>query len=216
MMGRSGKQPKGMLMRFQKATAAALLAAPFVALSWEPAGAQLGDILKAPKTLIDRAIEARSTADITKDNRIVINVNRIMADLGTIKASTEIYEQKLLITGIFSDQQTHDDFLARVKQVEGVKELFWHAQVLTDAERERRKDELLGWDDVLVLETKVGVEMVATRGVADVILRTGADSFGTIYLMGRARSREELDKAIATVRDTDNVGQVVSYAFVRP
>ena len=216
MIGRSGTRSKGMLMRFQKATAAALLAAPFVALPLEPAGAQLGDILKAPKTLIDRAIEARSTADIAKDNRVVIDVNRIMADLGTIKASTEIYEQRLLITGIFSDQATHDDFLAQVKQVEGVKELFWHAQVLTEAEREQRKDELLGWDDVLVLETKVGVEMVATRGVADVNFRTAADSFGTIYLMGRARSQEELDKAIATVRNTDGVGQVVSYAFVRP
>lgn len=216
MMGRTGKQPKGMLMRFQKATAAALLAAPFVALTGEPAGAQLGDILKAPKTLIDRAIEARSTADIAKDNRIVIDVNRIMADLGTIKASTEIYEQKLLITGIFADQKTHDSFHEQVKKVEGVKELFWHALVLTDAERERRKDTLLGWDDVLVLETKVGIEMVATRGVTDVNFRTAADSLGTIYLMGRARSQEELDKAIATVRNTDGVGQVVSYAFVRP
>jgi osmotically-inducible protein OsmY len=216
MMGRSGKRPKGMLMRFQKATAAALLAAPFIALPLEPAGAQLGDILKAPKTLIDRAIEARSTADITKDNRIVIKVNGIMANLGTIKASTEIYEQRLLVTGIFSDQETHDEFLKQVKQVEGVKDLFWHAQVLTDAEREQRKDELLGWDDVLVLETRVGIEMVATRGVADVNFRTAADSFGTIFLMGRARSQEELDKAIATVRNTDNVGQVVSYAFVRP
>lgn len=216
MMGRSGQQPKGLLMRFQKATAAALLAAPALALLPEPAGAQLGDILKAPKTLIDRAIEARSAADIAKDNRIVIDVNAIMADLGTIKASTEIYEQKLLITGIFSDRETHDAFLEKVRNVEGVKELFWHAQVLTDAERESRKDELLGWDDVLILETKVDVEMVSTRGVADVNFRTAADSFGTVYLMGRARSQEELEKAIATVRNTANVRQVVSYAFVRP
>lgn len=216
MMGFHVGFSKGILMRLQKATAAALLAAPALALSPTTAGAQLGDILKSPKTLIDRAIEARSAEDIAKDNRIVIEVNRIMADLGTIKASTEIYEQKLLITGIFSDQKTHDDFLAQVKQVEDVKDLFWHAHVLTDAERAQRKDELLGWDDVLVLETKVGIEMVATRGVADVNFRTAADSFGTIYLMGRARSQEELDKAIATVRNTDNVGQVVSYAFVRP
>ncbi len=215
-MGRSGTRPKGMLMRFQKATAAALLAAPALAMTVQPSGAQLGDILKAPKTLIDRAIEARSAADIAKDNRIVIDVNAIMADVGTIKASTEIYEQKLLITGIFSDQATHDAFHDKVKQVEGAKELFWHAHVLTDEERERRKDELLGWDDVLVLETKVDIEMVSTRGVADVNFRTAADSFGTVYLMGRARSQEELEKAIATVRATDNVRQVVSYAFVRP
>ena len=146
----------------------------------------------------------------------MIDVNAIMADLGTIKASTEIYEQKLLITGIFSDRETHDEFLEKVKQVDGVKDLFWHALHMNDDERERRKDEMLGWDDVLILETKVGVEMVSTRGVADVNFRTAADSFGTIYLMGRARSQEELDKALATVRNTEGVGKVVSYAFVRP
>ena len=203
-------------MRFQKATVAALLAAPALAMTVQPSGAQLGDILKAPKTLIDRAIEARSAADIAKDNRIVIDVNATMADVGTIKASTEIYEQKLLITGFFSDQATHDAFHDKVKQVEGVKELFWHAHVLIDEERERRKDELLGWDDVLVLETKVDIEMVSTRGVADVIFRTAADSFGTVYLMGRARSQEELEKAIRTVENTEGVRRVVSYAFVRP
>jgi hyperosmotically inducible protein len=60
------------------------------------------------------------------------------------------------------------------------------------------------------------VEIVATRGVADVNFRTAIDSLGTVYLMGRARSQEELDKVIATVRNTDGVDQVVSYAFVRP
>ncbi len=203
-------------MRFQKATAAALLAAPALALSPAPAGAQIGDILKAPKTLIDRAIEARSAEDIAKDNRIVIDVNAIMAELGTIKASTEIYEQDLLITGIFADQETHDKFLDEVRKVRGLKELHWHAVFMSDAERERRKAELLAWDDVLVLETKVDVEMVSTRGVADVNFRTAADSFGTVYLMGRARSDEELKKAIGTVAKTDGVREVVSYAFVRP
>ncbi|HCP00305.1 MAG: hypothetical protein CL573_08875 [Alphaproteobacteria bacterium] len=196
--------------------AATLLSAAVLVMTAQSSGAQLGDILKAPKTLIDRAIEARSAADIAKDNRIVIDTNAIMADIGTIKASTEIYEQKLLITGIFNDQETHDAFHKKVKQIQGVKELFWHAYVLTDKERQDREDELLGWDDVLVLETKVDIEMVSTRGVADVNFRAAADSFGTVYLMGRARSQEELKKAIAAVRNTDKVGRVVSYAFVRP
>lgn len=202
-------------MRLQKATAAALLAAPALVLSPSMAGAQLGDILKAPKTLIDRAIEARSAADIAKDNRIVIDVNSIMAELGTIKASTEIYEQKLLITGIFADQETHDKFREQVQQVRGLKELHWHAVVMSDEERKKRAD-ILAWDDVLVLETKVDVEMVSTRGVADVNFRTATDPFGTVYLMGRARSQVELDKAVDTVAKTDSVKQVVNYAFVRP
>jgi hyperosmotically inducible protein len=203
-------------MRLQKATAAALLAAPALALSPTMAGAQLGDILKAPKTLIDRAIEARSTEDIAKDNRIVIDVNAIMAEVRTIKASTEIYEQNLLITGVFADQEALDQFREQVRQVRGLKDLYWHAVFLSEDERNRRKSELLAWNDVLLLETKVGIEMVSTRGVADVNFRTAVDSFGTVYLLGRARSQEELDKAIETVTNTEGVSRLVNYAFVRP
>ena len=216
MMGRQFGLSRGILMRLQKATAAALLAAPALVLSPTMAGAQLGDILKAPKTLIDRAIEARSTEDIAKDNRIVIDVNAIMAEVRTIKASTEIYEQNLLITGVFADQESLDQFREQVRQVRGLKDLYWHAVFLSEDERNRRKSELLAWNDVLLLETKVGIEMVSTRGVADVNFRTAVDSFGTVYLLGRARSQEELDKAVATVTNTEGVSRLVNYAFVRP
>ena len=36
------------------------------------------------------------------------------------------------------------------------------------------------------------------------------------YLLGRARSQEELDKALAAVRGTEGVRKVVNYAVVRP
>ena len=91
----------------------------------------LDDILVAPKTLIDRAVEARSSSDIYKDNEIVVKVNAVMADLGTIKASTEIYEQRLLITGLFNDSQLYEEFLARVEAVDRIKELYWHVQYLS-------------------------------------------------------------------------------------
>ena len=47
-------------------------------ISPPPTSAQLSDILLAPKTLFDRAIEARSTKDIATDNHIVVDVNAIM------------------------------------------------------------------------------------------------------------------------------------------
>ena len=76
------------------------LAAVFLAVAMPAAQAQLMDVLTAPKTLIDRAIEARSASDIAKDNMIVVKVNGYMGKHATIKASTEIYEQRLLITGL--------------------------------------------------------------------------------------------------------------------
>ncbi len=108
---------------------AGLFAAP-------PAAAQLLDLLTAPKTLFDRAIEARSTKDIFKDNGIVIEVNKLMADLGTLKASTEIYEQRLLVTGLFDDREDFDKFLAGVKKVDGVKKLYWLVGFMSEKDQE--------------------------------------------------------------------------------
>ncbi len=182
-----------------------------------PASAQLSDILLGPKTLIDRAIEARSSSDIARDNAIVIDVNKVMAELGTIRASTEIYEQHLLITGMFNDIDTFRKFERGVKAVEGVKKLYWHVTFMTEqAEDEAKKaGTLMDWADVIVFEKKAQARLIGTKGVADVNFRVRADAFGNLYLLGRARSRGELNKALRRVTDGDGVKQVFNYAFVR-
>jgi len=179
-----------------------------------PAQAQLMDVLTAPKTLIDRAIEARSAGDIAKDNEIVVKVNAIMGKMGTIKASTEIYEQRLLITGIFDDKALYDRFEREVRQVGGVKKLYWHVSYL--AKDDSRRKALLDWGDVTVMATKAQGRLVGTAGVADVNFRTTADSYGIVYLLGRARSGEEGKKALARVKDGSGVRKVVDYTVVRP
>ena len=192
---------------------------PVLALSAPPpAHAQVFDLLTAPKTLFDRAIEARSTSDIREDNRIVADVNAIMVDLGTIKASTEIYEQRLLITGMFNDKKLYDKFYAGVKKITGVKKLYWHVTYMPEKEMERRenKKELLKWVDVLALDISVGLNLVGTRGVADVNFKVAADAYSNVYLMGRARSRPEMNKAIKVARQTEGVKKLYNYAIVRP
>lgn len=174
----------------------------------------IGGVLTAPKTLIDRAIEARSTEDIAKDNAIVLKVNAIMAKNTTIKASTEIYEQRLLVTGIFDDKPTYDAFEREVRAVEGVKKLYWHVRYMSADEQ--KNAHLLDWPAVTVMGTKAQARLVGTAGVADVNFRTAADSTGTVYLLGRARSQEEHDKALARVRDGEGVKKVVDYVEARP
>ena len=189
---------------------AVLLAAP-AARALDPL-----DVLGAPKTLVDRAIEARGSADIAKDNEIVIAVNKIMADLGTIKASTEIYEQRLLVTGIFDDQKMHDRFHAQVKALKGVRKLYWHVAVMSKEEQERSKARMIGWADAMVLDNKAGLRLVGKRGVADVNYRIAADAFATVYVLGRARSKEELDQAVAALRGTEGMKKLVNYVEARP
>jgi len=172
------------------------------------------DVITAPKTLIDRAIEARSTEDIAKDNEIVLKVNGIMGKLGTIKASTEIYEQRLLLTGLFDDKAVYDGFEKDVRAVAGVKKLYWHVKYVSADDQKKAK--LLDWPDVLVMSNKAQARLVGTAGVADVNYRTAADSFGIVYFIGRARSQEEHDKALGRVRDGDGVKKVVDYVEVKP
>ena len=149
----------------------------------------LDDILVAPKTLIDRAIEARTSSDIYKDNEIVVKVNAVMADLSTIKALTEIYEQRLLATGLFDDVQFYEEFLDGVEAVEGIKELYWHVQYMSVADQEARKEEMLDWVDAIELDASVGIRLIEIAGIADVNLRVAVDAFSNVYLIGRALRR---------------------------
>ena len=179
-----------------------------------PAWAQLSNFLVSPTTLVERAIEARSSSDIARDNLIVGKVNAIMGELGTVKASTEIYEQRLLVTGLFSDKATYDSFEKKVRAVGGVKKLYWHVACMTEAQQKSAK--LLDWADVTVLATKARARLVGTAGVADVNFRAVADAFGTVYLLGRARSQEEATKALARARDGQGVRKLVNLVEVRP
>jgi hyperosmotically inducible protein len=176
----------------------------------------LDDVLSAPKTLFDRAIEARSTSDIITDNEIVIEINAIMAELGTIKASTEIYEQRLLMTGLFDDAELYEEFRERVMEVEGIKELYWHVEYMSEEDQEANEAEMLDWVDAIELDARIGIHLFETAGIADVNLRVAVDSFASVYLIGRARSQEEMLKAVEVTSATEGVGVVINYIDMNP
>jgi len=168
------------------------------------------------KRVVDYAIEARSAKDIAKDNEIFVDVNEIMVDMGNLEASTEIYEQRLLITGLFDDSETYDEFRRRVQEVPGVKRLLWHAVYMSKSEQLAQDRPILGWTEITTLDTKSEFKLLETKGVADVNLRVGVDAFGTAYVLGRARSAGERDQALAAVREVEGIREVVDYIEVRP
>lgn len=198
---------------------AALMVALFIGHAADRANAfGLLDVISAPKTLFDRAIEARSTSDIVKDNKIVIAVNAIMAKMKTIKASTEIYEQRLLITGLFDDKKLYNKFRSEVKKIKNIKKLYWHVRYMSEKEQAKRKKakSMIGWGDAIVLDTKVGLALVGKRKVADVNYRVAADAFSHVYIIGRARSKNELKIALAAARGVKTARKVINYVVVRP
>ncbi|OAN43988.1 hypothetical protein A6A04_08890 [Paramagnetospirillum marisnigri] len=184
------------------------------ALVSSPASAQLLDVLTAPKTLIERAAEARSMGDIASDNAIVVKVNAAMARQGTIAAATEIYEQRLLVTGLFDDKAKFEAFQRDVKAVEGVKKLYWHALYLPETDPKRKG--MPSWSDTLALTTKAQVRLTKAIGGRYVNFRIAADSHGTLYVIGRAYTKDEANSVIAALKDGDGVKKVVNYMDVRP
>lgn len=181
-----------------------------------PAAAQLGGILSAPKTMFDRAIEARSASDIAKDNEIVLKVNKVMADVESAKASTEIYEQRLLVTGLFDDKPTYDKFEKGVRAVRGVRQLYWHVSYMSQDDQKKNQANMVGWAAGLELATKAKARLIGTKDVADVNYRVTGDAFGNLYLLGLARSDNEKKLALARIKAGDGVKKVVDYVVVRP
>ena len=182
-----------------------------------PAGAfGLTDVLTAPATLIERAVEARSTSDIAKDNAVVLKVNGLMADYKVASVATEIYEQRLLMTGIFDDKKDYEGFKADVKKVEGIKKLYWHVIYMSEADQKKNDAKLIDWDDALVMTKTIGAKLLGTSDIHSVNFRVTTDSYGKVYLLGRAFSKEELNRAMKATKETDGVKKIVSYVEIRP
>ena len=180
-----------------------------------PALAQLGSILTSPKTIVEHAAEARSFGDQAKDNEIVLKVNNVMAQVGSVAASTEIYEQRLLVTGLFDDKAKYDQFQSGVKGVDGVKKLYWH--VTYESEDDQKKDKnLAGWSDSLALATKAGANLTLAVPTTEMNYHVTSDAYGTLYVIGRAKAKDEHDKALNAVRTTSGVKKVVDYTETRP
>jgi osmotically-inducible protein OsmY len=186
-----------------------------VALRARPVRAQIGTILTAPVTLINRALEDRSAVDIAKDNEIVIKVNAVMAEVGTIKASTEIYEQRLLVTGLFDDRATYDKFERGVRGVAGVKRLYWHVVYMSDADQKADKN-LVSWARALEINSKAEAALAVAKDVHHLNYRLATDAFATLYVLGRALSAPERNLTLAHLRSISGVRRVVDYIEVRP
>ena len=105
-----------------------------------------------------------------------------------------------------------------MRKVEGIKNLYWHVTYMTDDAKEDaiKAGRMMDWTNMLAFETKASARLIGTAGVADVNFRVTGDPYGNLYLLGRARSREELKKAVAKLKEGDGVKKVYNYAMVRP
>jgi uncharacterized protein YfeS len=75
---------------------------------------------------------------------------------------------------------------------------------------------MISWADALIFDTKVGLTLVGERKVADVNYKVVADAFSHAYILGWARSKEELKIALKAARRVKSAKKIVNYIVVRP
>lgn len=169
--------------------------------------------LSTPKTLLDRTIEARSADDIAKDTSVFLDANSIMLEHGALALTTEVYEQRLIVSGPLNSPEKCDPVRAALQGIDGLKALYWH--VLCVTKEEQRATGAIGEFRRAILRAKANMRLFGAEGVADVNLRVAVDSQRNAIVLGRARSDQEKAAALTAVTD-EGIRQVVDHIEVRP
>ncbi len=169
--------------------------------------------LSTPKTLLDRAIEARSVEAITIDTGVYLSANAIILEHGAFSLTTEIYEGHLLITGLVNQVEACPALHEAMAAINGVEHLHWH--VLCVAREEQRDKGVIGEFRRALLRAKASLRLFGEAGVADVNMRIAIDPQRNAVLLGRARSERERQAAIEAAAG-DGINNVIAYIDVRP
>ena len=155
------------------------------------------------------AYEDRSTADQFRDRKIQATLTarwlekdqRMITDLGA-----EVYEGRVMLTGVAPDEAMRAEAVRIAWTVEGVRDVFNEIVVGDSGLMDFARD---AW-----ISTQLKADLVLDKEIFAVnySIETVA---GTVYLIGKAQSRAELDRVIAHARSLSYVRNVVNHVIVK-
>jgi osmotically-inducible protein OsmY len=164
------------------------------------AGVGGGYVLSQERSLGDTARDTGIRAVITKSWR---DANVKLAD----DLDCTVYEGRVLLTGEVTSEDLRQEAVKRAWQVDGVKEVYDEIQV--GPEEGFTQDVSDG-----VISNKMRAAMIGDGDVKSVNY-TVTTVNGVVYLIGSARSQDELNRVLDHARNTGNVRRVVSYVRIR-
>mgnify|MGYP001495717754 FL=1 len=155
----------------------------------------------------DRAIETlRDDAAITLDiNEALVGTK--YADL-FFEVSTDVYERVVMLTGTVKFRQNKYRATELVQSVTGVKKIVNALQVTSDYGPIKAANDLL-------IETKLKVRLLGADNIRSINFRWRAVK-GVVYVIGAARTPDELARVLDIISKTKLVKKVINYAWVRP
>lgn len=156
--------------------------------------------------------EDRSFETLSADTAITFDINEIL--LGEkyrglfAEISTDAYERVVLLTGTVKFAQNKQRATELVRGVKGVKRIVNELQVTNDYGIGAAANDL--W-----IETKLKVLLLGTKDIRSINYRWRSVN-GTVYVIGAARSQQEMNTVLDVIRKTDRVKKVINHAWVRP
>lgn len=170
----------------------------------------------AIKGAVEAAVEDRSAGDIATDTKIKAKITAAVIDeMGSdvVSISADVYEQDVMLTGIVETEAQKAQAGEITQGIESVKRVYNEILVIKDVDRKKGGAE--GFVDDTVIEKKINALLLDAKGVNVTNFRWRSVD-GHVFLFGRALNGDELEKAIAVVRDIKNVESVTSRVKVRP
>jgi osmotically-inducible protein OsmY len=156
------------------------------------------------------AAEERALQDVTSDFSAKAEILQEFATKGqSLLASVriDVYEGDVLLTGIVTEQDDEKKAEALTKGVEGIQNIFNEIQVSTDGGLENTAIDL-------TIEYKVQAALLG-RIHARIINYRWRCVNRTVYLIGLAKDKDELDEALDAVIGTDGVEDVVHHIRIK-
>ena len=156
------------------------------------------------------ASEERTTDEVVDDNKIKIELNELLADdsLGLWKdIGTVVYRGRVLLIGAVETPEAKAKAGEIGHTPEGVTEVINDIQVTDEGG-------VGSFVNDVAIEKSIQTEYLFDSDIDSANFRVRSVN-GTVYLIGLAESQAELDKALAIVRATGDVKNVVNYMRVQ-
>ncbi len=169
-----------------------------------------GMVVGAGATAGVAASEERGLKGAGNDALIRVEINKawITEDFDTFnRLNLQIYEGRVLISGRVPNQANADRAIELAWRAEDVREVINEIEIAEGGGLDDFANDALinaRLDPELLFDSKISSINYSTRSVA-----------GTVYLLGVAQDRKELDRVFRVTRSIPNVKRVVSHVILK-
>ena len=170
----------------------------------------VGMAVGAGATVAVAAAEERGVSGAASDTAMRLEISNawFQEDLELFKRlGLQIYEGRVLVSGIVADEATQDRAIELAWQPNGVRVVI--NEVVVGDKKGFDQTARDGW-----VTTQVKSRLLFERDI-DAINYSARTVDNTVYLIGVAQDRAELNRVLRVVRTTQGVGKVVSHVLTK-